>query len=158
KYIVVIEGKEFSWARDTITTEEIAGLGGFPVVDGVIEIDADNVERTLVPNETVNLKPGHGFSKKVRWKRGDLFTARVEAEIELLRDRYPMLEVQGLWVRIPGYALPTGWSRDKTDVAIQIPPNYPGGPPYGIYVPSDLKFKDEVPREFQALASNQPPF
>ena len=158
KYLVVIEGKEFPWDRDTITTEQIAALGGFPVSDGVIEIDADNVERTLIPNETVNLKPGHGFSKKVRWKRGDLFTARVQAELELLRQRYPALEVNGAWVRIPDIPLPAGWNRVTTDVAIQIPQNYPGGPPYGIYVPNGLRFKDEMPGEYQDAAANQPPF
>lgn len=158
KYLVVVEGREFPWDRDTITTEEIASLGGFPVSSGVIEIDADNVERTLAPNETVNLKPGHGFSKKVRWKRGDLFTARVQAELELLRQRYPSLDVNGVWVRIPGFPLPAGWNRPSTDVAIQIPQNYPGGPPYGIYVPSGLKFKEQMPSEYQDVAANQPPF
>lgn len=158
KYMVVIEGKEFLWNRDTITTEEIAALGGFTLADGVIEIDADNVERTLAPGETVNLKPGHGFSKKVRWKRGDLFNARVQAELELLRQRYPAIEVNGTWVRIPDFALPAGWNRASTDVAVQIPQNYPGGPPYGIYVPSGIRFKDEMPSEYQDAAANQPSF
>ena len=70
KYFVNIDGKEHQWSKDTITTEEIAKLGGFAVADGVIEIDADNNERTMKPGETVKLKPGHGFSKKIRWKRG----------------------------------------------------------------------------------------
>jgi hypothetical protein len=158
KYIVMIEGKEFPWDRDMITTEQIATLGGFQASTGVIEVDADNIERTLAPNETVELRPGHGFSKKVRFKRGDLFTARVQAELELLRKRYPSLQVNDAWLRIPDYPLPTGWNRDTTDVAIQIPQNYPGGPPYGIYVRSGLRFKDEMPGEFQDTAANQPPF
>ena len=33
-------------------------------------IDADNNELTLAPGEVVDLKPGMGFSKKVRFKRG----------------------------------------------------------------------------------------
>lgn len=70
KFIVNIEGVEYPWDRDTITTEEIAQLGGWNVADGVIEVDADNNERTLKPGEVVSLKPGQGFSKKIRWKRG----------------------------------------------------------------------------------------
>lgn len=70
KYLIDIEGKMFEWDKDTITTEEIIELGGWQASQGVIEIDKDNVERTLTPGEVIEIKPGHGFSKKVRWKRG----------------------------------------------------------------------------------------
>ena len=71
KYYLDIEGEEKPWDRDTITTEEIAALGGWDVSLGVILIDKkDNTERTLNPGEVVELKPGMGFSKKVRFKRG----------------------------------------------------------------------------------------
>jgi Multiubiquitin len=70
KYYVNVEGVEYPWDENTITTEQIAGLGGWDPSIGVIEIDKDNNERTLKPGEVVELKPGHGFAKKVRWKRG----------------------------------------------------------------------------------------
>jgi hypothetical protein len=70
KYEVNIEGTIHPWPRDTITTEEIAKLGGWDPSQGVIEVDDDNNERTLLPDEVIALKPGHGFAKKVRWKRG----------------------------------------------------------------------------------------
>ena len=70
KYFVNIEGVEHPWPSETITTEQIAQLGGWDPSAGVIEIDQDNNERTLQPGEVVQLKPGHGFSKKIRWKRG----------------------------------------------------------------------------------------
>ena len=70
KYVVDIEGAEHPWPTDTITTEQIAELGGWDVSVGVIEIDAENNERTLSPGEVVTLKPGHGFAKKIGWKRG----------------------------------------------------------------------------------------
>ncbi len=70
KYFLCIEGTEFSWSNPTITTEEIAGLGGWDPALGVVEVDRDNNERTLAPGEVVELKPGHGFGKKIRWKRG----------------------------------------------------------------------------------------
>jgi hypothetical protein len=70
KYTLVIEGNEYPWYEDTITTAQIAQLGGWEVSQGVIEVDKDNNERTLAPNEVVELKPGMGFGKKHKWKRG----------------------------------------------------------------------------------------
>jgi hypothetical protein len=70
RFIVNIEGTEHPWDKDTITTEQIIALGGWDPSLGVIEIDKDNNERTLQPGEVIDLKPGHGFSKRIRWKRG----------------------------------------------------------------------------------------
>ena len=70
KYFVVIEGVQHPWTKAIITTDEIAALGGWPATDGVIEIDQDNDERTLTPGEVIELKPGHGFGKKLKWRRG----------------------------------------------------------------------------------------
>lgn len=70
QYFVDIEGVIYPWPRNTITFEEIASLGGWDVSQGVVEVDKDNVEHTLQPGQVVELKPGHGFSKKVHWKRG----------------------------------------------------------------------------------------
>lgn len=70
KYILNIEGEEVPWDQDTITTEQIAELGGWDILQGVIEVDQHNVERTLAPGEVIEIKPGHGFGKKHRWKRG----------------------------------------------------------------------------------------
>lgn len=70
KYVLDIEGREYPWDEDTITTEQIAQLGGWDISQGVIEIDKDNNEHTLQPGQTIDIKPGHGFSKKHRWKRG----------------------------------------------------------------------------------------
>ncbi len=70
KYHLDIEGTIYDWNEDTITTEQIIQLGGWDPAQGAIVIDADNNERTLQPAETVELKPGMGFSKKVKFKRG----------------------------------------------------------------------------------------
>ncbi len=71
KYNLDIEGELKPWDKDTITTEEVAALGEWDVSLGVILIDLkDNTERTLQPGEVVEVKPGMGFAKKVRFKRG----------------------------------------------------------------------------------------
>lgn len=70
KFYTDIEGTIHPWPKSTITTEEIAQIGGWDPAIGVIEIDKDNNERTLEAGEVVALKPGQGFAKKHRWKRG----------------------------------------------------------------------------------------
>ncbi len=70
KYFLDIEGNQKPWDRDTITTEEIIALGDWEVSQGAILIDKDNNERTLQPGDVVEIKPGQGFSKKIRFKRG----------------------------------------------------------------------------------------
>lgn len=70
KYHLDIEGVLKDWDDDTITTEQIINLGGWDASQGAILIDADNRETTLQPGQVVEIKPGMGFSKKVRFKRG----------------------------------------------------------------------------------------
>jgi len=70
QYFVDIEGVEHPWDQLCITAEQIAQLGGWNPSQGVIEIDKDNTERTLKPGEVVELKPGHGFAKKIKFRRG----------------------------------------------------------------------------------------
>ena len=65
-----IEGKFYRWLEPTITPEQIAELGGWSVSEGVVQIDADQTEVTLNPNQVVTLGPGCSFGKKIRWKRG----------------------------------------------------------------------------------------
>ena len=70
KFTLDIEGNLTPWSKDTITTEELIALGGWDPSQGAILIDAENNEQTLHPGQTIELKPGMGFSKKVRFKRG----------------------------------------------------------------------------------------
>lgn len=70
KFTLDIEGTLKPWDADTITTEQIASLGGWDVSLGVLLIDKDNNEQMLQPGEVVELRPGMGFSKKVRFRRG----------------------------------------------------------------------------------------
>ncbi len=65
-----IEGKFYRWSEPTITTEQIAQLGGWNVSEGVVQIDENQNEVTLNPNQVVTLGAGCSFGKKIRWKRG----------------------------------------------------------------------------------------
>jgi len=71
KYEVNIEDSIHAWTKPTITVPELRKLGNLPAGTPVLEINlTDNTERQLAEDETVKLKPGHGFAKKVGFKRG----------------------------------------------------------------------------------------
>lgn len=71
KFEINIEGKLYPWDSETITVPEIRTVGNLPSDLPVIEVDLqDNTERTLGEQDTVELKPGKGFGKKVSFKRG----------------------------------------------------------------------------------------
>ena len=70
KFTLDIEGVLKPWDEETITTEQIIGLGGWDASQGAIMIDKDNNELTLQPGQVIELKPGMGFSKKVKFRRG----------------------------------------------------------------------------------------
>ena len=70
-YVVNVEGIDHDWPTSTITAADIRVLGGFAATDPVIEVDLkDNSERTLTDDEVVDIKPGMGFGKKIKFKRG----------------------------------------------------------------------------------------
>jgi hypothetical protein len=71
KYEVDIEGQIFPWDRDSITVPELRDLAGYAADQQMIEINLkDNSEMVLDGDAVVRLKPGHGFAKKVVFKRG----------------------------------------------------------------------------------------
>ena len=70
KYTLDIEGTLHPWNDETITVQQIRDLGNLTADQPVLEIDADNNQRTLPEDEIVHLKPGLGFSKKIKYGRG----------------------------------------------------------------------------------------
>ena len=84
---------------------------------------------------------------------------RIEQELALLRTRYPDLEYrgEGQWVRIPSYPIASGWNRTGSPIAFQIPPGFPGTPPYSFYVPSGIEYSSARPNNYVDPAPNQPP-
>ena len=70
KFDLDMEGNLKPWGKDTISTEELITLGGWDASQGAIMIDKDQNETTLKPGQVIDLQPGMGFSKKVKFKRG----------------------------------------------------------------------------------------
>ena len=71
KYHLDIEGTLHPWDSDTITVPQIRELGKLPTDLPVIQIDLkDNTQWTLAEDDVVELRPGLGFSKKVKYQRG----------------------------------------------------------------------------------------
>jgi hypothetical protein len=71
-YYIDIEGvgtKE--WHNSTIRVPEIRDLAGWDATQPVLEVNLEtNTEVTLAEDAVVQLKPGQGFAKKVKFKRG----------------------------------------------------------------------------------------
>ena len=71
-YYVDLEGvgvKE--WHQPEITVPQIRELAGWDTTQPVIEVNLEtNTDTTLAEDAVVTLKPGHGFAKKVKFKRG----------------------------------------------------------------------------------------
>lgn len=87
---------------------------------------------------------------------------RIENEIQLLKEYYQKVEYieNGQWVHIESYPIPSGLkcNRTSTDVCFQIPPQYPGTPPYGFYVPAGILFDGNKPKDYNEPVPNNPPF
>ncbi len=69
-----------------------------------------------------------GFRKEGPFQTGMTMQQRMNDELDLLKTRYPDVEYRpdGQWARIPSYPLPPGWNFTETQLAFQIPPQYPG--------------------------------
>lgn len=88
---------------------------------------------------------------------------RIEKELVLLRSFYSKLTYvdSGQWVLIEDYSIPSelSWNRQQTNVCFQIPPAYPGTPPYGFYVPIGILFGGNLPQNaYKESIDNKPPF
>lgn len=87
---------------------------------------------------------------------------RIEEEIALLRKYYPDLEVDESkrWILLHNYVLPKNmeWNKEVIDICIEIKPGYPGTPPYGIYVPADIRYNGQELLNWLAKANNKPSF
>ncbi len=71
RLVLRIEGQVYDWNEETITVPQIRTLGGLPTDLPVIQIDLEtNTQIQLAEDAVVELKPGLGFSKKVKWQRG----------------------------------------------------------------------------------------
>lgn len=163
-YVLNIEDREYPWDSETITPEQIAELGGWDPAQGVIEVDKDNNETTLEPGKPVTIKPGHGFGKKHRWKRGRI-RDRIQQELNLLRQHYPDIEHQQKdgedWFLIPSYSFPPGWRIDnvlieRAPVVFKAGAAYPTGEPYGFCTPAGINFKGSPPKNTGSPVT--PPF
>lgn len=87
---------------------------------------------------------------------------RLEQELNLLRKYYPDLEIDDSqkWIKIPSYKLPVGigWNKVTIDLCIEVKPGFPGVAPYGIFVPSGIRFNSLEPKDWQPSANNRPSF
>lgn len=70
-YKLDLEGVVKDWHESTITVRQIRDLAGWTGEQQVVMVDmATNDEVALAEDAMVELKPGLGFAKKIKFKRG----------------------------------------------------------------------------------------
>lgn len=68
---------------------------------------------------------------------------RVHEEIQLLKQRFPLLENGENWVKIPDLPLPAGrFNKERTTVLFVLPVGYPNSGPDNFFADMDLRLKD----------------
>lgn len=71
KYEINIEGTLYPWSAASITVPQLRALANIPSDQQMLEINlATNVEHTLGEDAVIELMPGQGFAKKVKYQRG----------------------------------------------------------------------------------------
>ena len=71
KYEINFEGTIYDWHKDSITEEELRTLVGANADQPMLQVNLeDNTEIPFPPGGTLEVKPGHGFSRKFGFKRG----------------------------------------------------------------------------------------
>ena len=70
KFYVNIEGTEYPWDKNTITTQDIRSLSGIPANVSILQESPDGTERTIGESETITLQPGHRLGRAAKYKRG----------------------------------------------------------------------------------------
>jgi hypothetical protein len=71
KYVINIENADYPWHSASITSTDIRQLAGWEPTQEVVEVNLEEMtEVTLDDHSVIELKPGQGFAKKIRFQRG----------------------------------------------------------------------------------------
>jgi multiubiquitin len=69
-YTFFVDDREFQVRQPVITGARIMEMAGIPVEVGLNVIEEDGTQRSVRPDEEIELKPGRRFKKAPRFKRG----------------------------------------------------------------------------------------
>ena len=71
KSFLDLEGVEYLWHEPCIAVTQIRELAGWTTDQQVMIVNLDtNEETVLAENTPIEVKPGHGFSRKFKFRRG----------------------------------------------------------------------------------------
>jgi Multiubiquitin len=71
RYYIDLEGDEREWGNSSITLAQLRTLAGWPADQQVVMVDlSTNEENGLDEGTPIDLKPGHGFGRKFKFRRG----------------------------------------------------------------------------------------
>jgi hypothetical protein len=70
RYFVEVDGLEVGFDHEPVTGSEIMDEAGVSREVGLVQILEDGTQKPVTPDELFELKPGHRFKKRPRFKRG----------------------------------------------------------------------------------------
>jgi hypothetical protein len=71
KYFLDLEGVDYPWYEPSITVPQVRELAGWTTDQQVMIVNLNtNEETVLAEDAAIELKPGHGFGRKFKFRRG----------------------------------------------------------------------------------------
>jgi len=145
-FTFVLDGQKHEVTEPKITAAEIMRIGNITPQEGLLQCLEDGTQRQVDPSEEIKLVPCPVFRKAPIFKRGDQAADRRLRELDLVRSKYKVKEVDpNLGWFIVDHALPPAYNKERTDVLVQIPPSLPAGHPDNFLTEPDLRLKNGSP-------------
>ncbi len=109
--------------------------------DRMLVVQNDSDRRICKPGQPMEVLEGDIFSTMPVYEPGNQNT-RFQTEVDALRMAYPDVSYDKdnhFWVYIKGFDLPPGLNKKSSDLLIEVPRNYPFGPPKNFFLDRTIK-------------------
>lgn len=138
--VEVMVGARKVLVPSTIQPQTVREIADIP--DDRMLVIQDHGQRQICKEGTpIRVKKGDIFNDIPRYEAGNE-NIRLQTEVHALRIAYPNVTYDQdnlLWVCVNGFDLPSGLNKRTSDLLIEVPPNYPFGPPQNFFLDRTVK-------------------
>ncbi len=117
--------------------------------DRMLVVQRDGFRQICKEGEPIRVREGDIFTPMPVYEPGNRNT-RFEQEVRALRTAYPDMLYDTnnfFWVCIHAFDLPPGLNKKQSDLLIEVPPNYPFGPPKNFFTDRTITTRRGYPIE-----------
>jgi hypothetical protein len=140
--VIEIDGAEYVPPSLEMTGAQLKQLGHVPPDYRLFE-EAHAADKEIKDADSVHLHAHEKFYSLPLGTVGGPLDELLAQQIKDLQDEYPEAslheEAGNRHVHIPGIQLPAGWNKERTDVLLVIPPQYPSIALPGFEADADLR-------------------